>query len=173
MKHFHALLNLALAYYQSGDYISAYKYAEHTHEKTLEMNKNATLLFFTATTCAYCARAVADAYETSLSEAQEASSISVSLAPPPSAVFSAQRAISKLREDAKRYDGIAQRMLKRPDKAFMRQKEAGRGWSEDAGRGDGEAQEPFGKEWKDRRKQPEYAAIRRDQMRRCGGNVPK
>ncbi|KEG05743.1 hypothetical protein DQ04_18801010, partial [Trypanosoma grayi] len=124
MVHLHALLNLALSYYQSGDYVTARDYAVYTHEKARQRNRNATLLFFTAKTCARCSRAVADEYEAYLREVAEQTAVSSTLAPRPSVVFAAERAIAKLREEAVRYDGIARRLCNRPDKAFMRAGEA-------------------------------------------------
>ncbi|PBJ70099.1 hypothetical protein BCY84_18507 [Trypanosoma cruzi cruzi] len=179
MMHLHALLNLALSCYQSGEYIAALEFAEHVHNKTREHNKNATLLFFTAKTCSHCALAVADEYESHLQEAAERASVSSTLAPRPSVVFSAERTIAKLREDAARYDGIAQRIYNRPDKAFMRNwRPTSTGWSEDACGMDEEPEEFFGGQWKERRKRPEHAAIRQyyqqqQQSNEGGVGVPK
>nr|CCC94578.1 conserved hypothetical protein [Trypanosoma congolense IL3000] len=158
MAHLHALLNLALAHYQAKDYVAAREYAIYAHDKTLQHNKNATLLYFTATTCAKCSAAAADAYEAHVREAEAAATVSSTLAPPPSALLAAERTIAKLREDAKRFEGIAQRMLNRPDKVFMRNRAST--WTEDSRRDDEEPQEPFGEQWKERRKRPEHAAIR-------------
>ncbi|ORC92389.1 uncharacterized protein TM35_000031420 [Trypanosoma theileri] len=177
MKHLHALLNLALSYYQSGDYLTAHEYAEYTHEKARKYNKNATFLYFTAKTCARCALAVAEEYENHLREMEEKAAISSTLTPRPSVVFSAERAIAKLREDAVRYDGIAQRLCNRPDKAFMRAADMGSttGWSEDTRGEDEEPNDTFGNKWKERRKRPEHAAIRQyyQQQQQNGNGVPK
>ncbi|KAH9589075.1 hypothetical protein LSM04_001506 [Trypanosoma melophagium] len=178
MKHLHALLNLALSYYQSADYVTAHEYAEYTHEKARKYNKNATFLYFTAKTCARCALAVADEYENHLREMEEKAILSSTLAPKPSAVFAAERVIAKLREDAARYDGIAQRLCSRPDKAFMRAAGMGAttGWSEDTRGEDEEPNESFGEKWKERRKRPEHAAIRQyyqQQQQKNGSGVPK
>ncbi|RNF02584.1 hypothetical protein TraAM80_06284 [Trypanosoma rangeli] len=178
MMHLHALLNLALSCYQSQDYVGALEYAEYAHTKTREHNKNATLLYFTAKTCSRCALALAEEYEAHLREMAEKAAVSSTLAPPPSVVFSAERTIAKLREDAVRYDGIAQRLCNRPDKAFMRGwGSTSTGWSEDA-RGMDEAPDDFfGARWKERRKRPEHAAIRQYYQQQRGDwggtGVPK
>lgn len=170
MTHLHALLNLALAYYQGGDYVAAREYAIHVHERTLQHSKDATFLYFTATTCARCAGALADAYEAHVRETEEAAAVSSTLTPPVSTLLRAERVIAKLREDARRYEGIAQRMLNRPDKAFMRK--VSTTWTEDSRQDDEEPQEPFGEQWKERRKRPEHAAIRQH-YKNCGIGVPK
>lgn len=159
MAHLHALLNLALSYYQRKEYVTALSYAEYTHEKTREHNKNSTFLFFTAKTCARCSLAVADEYEAHLLEMEKNAAVSSTLMPRPSAVFSAERTVARLREDAARYEGIAQRLTRRPEKAFMR-RERSTGWSEDTRAADEEPEELFGERWKERRKRPEHAAIR-------------
>ncbi|RNF17195.1 uncharacterized protein Tco025E_04897 [Trypanosoma conorhini] len=181
MVHLHALLNLALSCYQSQDYVAALEYAEYAHSKTREHNRNATLLYFTAKTCSRCAVALAEEYEAHLREVAERAAVSSTLVPPPSVVFSAERSIAKLREDAARYDGIAERLYNRPDKAFMRGcGSASTGWTEDAGGMDEEPEEFFGARWRERRKRPEHAAIRQHyqhqrQQRGDGGGrgVPK
>ncbi|CCW64711.1 unnamed protein product [Phytomonas sp. EM1] len=187
--YLHSLLNLALSHYQSQDYIKARKVAEYTHERAFRHNRRSSFIFLTAKTCSRCASALADEYEAHLRKMESHAEISAALAPKPSVVFSARRTIEKLRQDAVRFDGIATRVYNRPDLAFMRGDERGKGgegfeggkessgsaatkkggscndrrrtWSEDACAVDEEFEAPYGPRWQERRKRPEHVELRR------------
>lgn len=117
----HHELNEVLALYQCKNFIQAHKKAEELHEKALEHRKSTSLLFFTAKTASHCCCALADAYEEHLREKEERSrGVPTALTPSTSAVFQARRTIVKLREDAQRYQGIANRIKQKPEMSFLR-----------------------------------------------------
>lgn len=119
--HLHSLLNLSLSCFLAEDFIKAREFAEAAHTRALAHNNKSSFLFLSAKTCARSCAALADQYEAHLARVTEASQASpVTLAPKPSVVFSAQRAIRKLRADAARYEGIATRVYNKPENAFMR-----------------------------------------------------
>lgn len=119
--YLHQELNEALALYQVQDFIHARSKAEEVHEKVLQRNGfNSSLTFFTSKTASFCCDALADAYERHLTEKEAHIQHPSSLAPPPSLLFQARRAISKLRADAERYRGIAQRIQNKPEMGFLR-----------------------------------------------------
>lgn len=192
--YLHALLNLALAYYHAEDHVKAHEFARYTHEQALQRRANSALVYLTATTCAHCAKALAAQYEAHVQRMQEAEHTSVSLAPRPSVVFSAERAIRKLREDGVRFEGIANRLYNRPDLAFLRGFGSGRfssrsssggggththrdtrtGWSEDVSTMDeGGDEDARGVRWSERRKRPEHVELRRfhkKQQQQCSSS---
>lgn len=190
--YLHSLLNLSLSYFQAQDYIRARQLAELTHSKAVAYNKQSSFLFLTAKTCAQSCVALADQYESHLKQVEgDAQRSPATLAPKPSVVFSAQRAIRKLREDAVRYDGIARRVYNRPENAFMRgwgnegfggDRRSGRAsssgqahrhserrdvrcaFSEDGHDVDLEWEGMYGTRWQQRRRRPEHAELRRHQQ---------
>lgn len=177
--YLHSLLNLSLSYYQAKDFVKAREIAEYTHQRALQHNAKSSLIYLTATTCSRCAGALAEEYEQHVAYMEEQAAVSVSLAPKPSVVFSAQRAIRKLKEDALRYDGIAQRTYQRPDLAFMRGGAGGRAqkhgqrpradqrrhWQEDGNNVDEEYQDTYGERWQARRTRPEHTEVKRQCQR--------
>ncbi|CBZ25794.1 conserved hypothetical protein [Leishmania mexicana MHOM/GT/2001/U1103] len=189
--YLHSLLNLALSHYQRGDFISARDMADYTHQKALVHNSKSSLIYFTATTCARCAEALAKEYEAHLQRKAEQSHVSAALTPEPSVVFSARRAIKKLRTDAERYRAIAHRVYHRPDMAFMRGSADGGGgrWRSSARHTEGrdtrhtwadnssnngvdEEYMPhmYGPRWQDRRKRPEHAEMKHYYKDQCGAS---
>lgn len=177
--YLHSLLNLTLSHLQREDFIAAHDLAEYTHTKALSHSPKSSLLYFTATTCARCADALAAAYEAHVRAMAEQSQTSSTLTPTPSVVFGAKRAIAKLRADAERYRGIAQRVYNRPDLAFMRGSGAGRqnwnasrqspgsdtryAWEDESsssGVDEEYAKHVYGEKWQSRRKRPEHAEMK-------------
>lgn len=117
--YLHSLLNLAMSYYQAADFITAYEFAQHTHEKALAHNARSSFVFLTAKTCAKCATALADEYEAHVAKAESMAQTSSALAAKPSVLYSAKRTIMKLHEDAQRFEAVATRVYNRPDVRFM------------------------------------------------------
>lgn len=192
--YLHSLLNLALSHYQRGDFISARDIANYTHTKALARNPKSSMLYFTATTCAQCADALARDYEAHVQNVEAQRRVSAALCPTPSVVFGAQRAIKKLRVDAERYRGIAHRVYNRPDMAFMRgggggadggnsdgrwrssaRHRAGRDtrstWAEDSSNNSVDEEgrsHVYGVAWQERRKRPEHAEMKHYYKQQCG-----
>ncbi|KAG5480925.1 hypothetical protein LSCM4_06495 [Leishmania orientalis] len=187
--YLHSLLNLALSHYQRGDFISARDMADYTHQKALTHNSKSSLLYFTATTCAKCADALANEYEAHLQRRDAQRHTSAALTPEPSVVFSARRTIRKLRADAERYRVIAHRVYHRPDMAFMRgDSDSGDGrwrssarhaegrdtrhtWADDSSNNSVDeeyAPHMYGPRWQDRRKRPEHAEMKHFYKQQCG-----
>jgi hypothetical protein len=182
--YLHSLLNLTLSHYQREDFIAARDLAEYTHATAVAHNSKSSLVYFTATTCARCADALAIAYETHVQRMEEQAKVSATLTPAPSVVFGAKRTIAKLRADAERYRVIAQRVYNRPDMAFMRGTNEGRGgggyrdwnasrqtsgsdtrhaWQDESSSStvDEEyASHTYGERWQSRRKRPEHAEMK-------------
>lgn len=171
--YLHSLLNLALSYYQQSDYINARDIAQYTHEKAMQHNPASSFLFLSAKTNARCAAKLAEEYAAHVERMEEQLvSPHSTLAPSPSVVFKAKRAIQKLNDDAARYEGIAKRIYQRPDMAFMRPH--GRGgragcsderwaWEEGSSSAavDDEYEEfVFGSRHQQRRKRPEHAEMK-------------
>ncbi|CAJ1014939.1 hypothetical protein Q4I32_000270 [Leishmania shawi] len=186
--YLHSLLNLALSHYQRNDFISARDIANYTHQKALAHNFKSSLIYFTATTCAKCADALAKDYEAHLQRMDEQSHISAALTPKPSVVFSARRTIKKLRADAERYRAIAQRVYHRPDMAFMRGGGDSRGgrcrssarhteardtrhaWADNSSNNSVDEEympHMYGPRWQDRRKRPEHAEMTNYYKHQC------
>lgn len=187
--YLHAMLNLALSAYQAEDYIQARKLAEMTHEKSLQHNKNSSFIFLTAKTCARCCEQLAAVYEAHVARMEQDAQRTSALAPKASVVFSAQRTIRKLREDAVRYDGIAQRVYNRPGMAYMRdgngystgaaghshRSRGSTAWTEDTTQVDEEYEQQYGQRWQNRRTRPEHVEMKRHHQSVSGGRwkVPK
>ncbi|KAG5507086.1 hypothetical protein JKF63_05832 [Porcisia hertigi] len=187
--YLHSLLNLVLSHYQRGDFISARDMANYTHQKALVHHSKSSLIYFTATTCAKCADALANEYEAHLQRKEEQSQVSAALTPAPSVVFNAKRAIKKLRADAERYRGIAHRVYHRPDMAFMRGggdsgdkrwrsssrntegSDTRHTWAEDSSNNSVDEEympHMYGPRWQDRRKRPEHAEMKHYYKQQCG-----
>ncbi|KAK7197346.1 hypothetical protein NESM_000681900 [Novymonas esmeraldas] len=195
--YLHALLNLSLSHYQRGDFISARDMANYTHQKALAHNPASSLLYFTATTCARCAEALASQYEAHVRAKEEQCRTSAALAPAPSVLFAATRTITKLRADAERYRVIAHRVYNRPDMAFMRcggsddgrwrasarhdDTDSSSGYSrgrdrrcawEDESSSNNVDEEAaphvYGDRWQERRKRPEHVELKHYYKRQCG-----
>lgn len=181
--YLHSLLNLTLSHYQREDFIAARELAEYTHQKAVTHNPKSSLLYFTATTCARCADALAIAYEAHVERMEAQAATSAALTPAPSVVFGAKRAIAKLRADAERYRVIAHRIYHRPDMAFMRGSGEGRGggrrnwnssrqtvgsdtrhaWQDESSNNSVDedyAAHAYGERWQNRRKRPEHAEVK-------------
>lgn len=176
-SYLHSLLNLTLSHYQREDFIAAHQLAEYTHTKAVAHNSKSSLLYFTSTTCARCADALATSYDAHVRRMEEQAETSAALAPAPSVVFNARRTIAKLRSDAARYRAIAQRVYNRPDMAFMRGGD-GRSWTSSRQSAGGDkrhtwqdessnssvdeeyAAHAHGEKWQTRRKRPEHAEMK-------------
>lgn len=181
--YLHSLLNLTLSHYQRKDFVAAHQMAMLTHQKALAHNSKSSLIYFSALTSAQCADALAGAYEAHMEEMETRAATSAALTPAPSVVFGAKRAIAKLRADAERYRGIAQRIFNRPDMAYMRGDGQGgtggrRGWnssrqatgtdtrcawqedSSNSGVDEEYASHAYGPRWQTQRKRPEHAEVK-------------
>ncbi|KPI89170.1 hypothetical protein ABL78_1733 [Leptomonas seymouri] len=161
--YLHSLLNFTLSHYQRRDFIAAHDLAEYTHTKAVAHNSASSLIYFTSTTCARCADALATVYEEHFQRMEAQAKTSAALTPGPSAVFSAKRAISKLRADAERYRAIAHRIYNRPDTAFMRGHGTRHAWQEESSNSTVDEEytpHMYGERGQNRRKRPEHAEMK-------------
>ena len=130
-KYLNSLIAIAVAHFQRREYALARRCALFAHTTIVEAKgPRSTLVYFSATTCANCSRALARELTKVADERREignavgvdddVNTSTLASRDADSSFESVDAFVAFLRQEVRRFDSIAQRMLVAPDKYFMR-----------------------------------------------------